>query len=66
MGKVRVKINRAAEKAIGDMAIKAIKERNGNRCARCGRACDIDLSKLGKNQLPLCADCAAKLTGSSE
>lgn len=57
---VKIKFDPDFEKVIGDMAVRSFKEQNGNHCVFCGKELDIDISQLGDDQVPCCAECASE------
>ena len=59
MAKVTVKFNKDLDEQLKRMAVRAVKEQNGNRCYYCGAEVE-DMSGVGESQLPVCTDCVAK------
>lgn len=57
--KVTVKFNKDLDEQLKRMAIRAVKEQNGNHCYYCGAEIE-DMSGVGESQLPVCPDCVAK------
>lgn len=59
MAKVTVKFNKDLDEQLKRMAIRAVKEQNGNHCYYRGAEVE-DMSGVGESQLPVCLDCVAK------
>lgn len=59
MAKATVKFNKDLDEQLKRMAIRAVKEQNGNHCYYCGAEIE-DMSGVGESQLPVCPDCVAK------